>query len=172
LAASHKLTDVSEFFGDMLECLRRRGGGCGEEVVPKVVRRAHFNEGGYDALGELEHLTDPLAARLLAALILAFEPEKVKLRSLRQRSNSPVGLLDSVACVDDGIRECLYVMSCLRGGKKQKNNFNFMRMGGWIKDVQLTVVCVAVMDGCMRCEDVLRNTMHIIYLGCYSLQAS
>jgi hypothetical protein len=124
----------------MLECLRRRGGGCGEEVVPKVVRRAHFNEGGYDALGELEHLTDPLAARLLAALILAFEPEKVKLRTLCQGSNSPVGLLDSVACVDDGIRECLYVMSCLvalRGGKKNQVQFH---EDGWV-DKERTVNC-------------------------------
>jgi hypothetical protein len=118
---SHKLTDEPELFNDMLECLRRRGSCCREEVVPKVVRRAHFNEGGHDTLGELKHLTDPLAARLLAALVLAFEPEKVKLRPLRQGSNSPVGLLNSVACVDDGIRECLYIMSCLvglRGGKK------------------------------------------------------
>jgi hypothetical protein len=122
LAASHKLTDVPELFGNMLDCLQRRGGGGGEEVVPKVVHRAHFNEGGYDALGEFEHLTDPLAACLLAALVLAFEPEKVKLRLLRQGSNSPVGLLDSIACVDDGIRECLYVMSCLVGLRAGKKN--------------------------------------------------
>ena len=99
-------------------------------MVPKVVRRAHFNEGGHNTLGELEHLTDPLTARLLATLVLAFEPEKVKLRTLRQGSNSPVGLLDSVACVDDGIRECLYVISCLvglRGGSKIK--FDFMTTG-------------------------------------------
>jgi hypothetical protein len=37
-----------------------------------------------EVLGELENLADPLPVRLVAALILALEPQEAKLRVLRQ----------------------------------------------------------------------------------------
>lgn len=64
----------------------------GEEVVPEFVERGHLSERVDEALGEFEHLSDPLAARLLSVLVFAHQPQEIALWVVRERRDVLVRL--------------------------------------------------------------------------------
>ena len=61
-------------------------------MVPKVVQRGYLGEGVQELLREVENLANPLPARLLAALVLALEPQEAKLRVSCEICDVPVRL--------------------------------------------------------------------------------